>query len=41
MKRQLLRALARRAGLVTGIAVLGWLAWVVGAVSSGRSFRPG
>lgn len=41
MKRQLLRALARRAGLVTGIVVLGWLAWVVGAMSSGRSFRPG
>jgi hypothetical protein len=37
----LLRALARRAALVTWLAVLGWIAYVAGAMVSGRAFRPG
>ena len=41
MKRRLLGALARHAGLVTWLAVLGWLAWVGGAISTGRPFRVG
>ncbi len=41
VRARLLRALARRAWLVTSLAVLGWLAYVVGAMVSGRPFRPG
>ncbi len=41
MKRRLLRALARHARLVIGLAVLGWFAWVAGAVFTGRPFRAG
>ena len=36
-----LRALERHARLVTWLAELGWLAYIAGAVASGRRFRPG
>jgi hypothetical protein len=35
------RVLERHAKLVTWLAVLGWLAYIVGAIASGRGFRPG
>jgi hypothetical protein len=38
---RLLRLLARRAGLVTGLAVLAWMVYVAGAMYAGRPFRPG
>ena len=41
MRRQLLRWLTRRVKLVSWLAVLGWLAWIAGAIVSGRRFRPG
>jgi hypothetical protein len=41
VKRTLLRALARHIRLVSWLAVLGWLAWIAGAISTGRPFRPG
>ncbi len=41
MRRRLLRALARHARLVTWLAVLGWLAWVLGAASARQPFRVG
>ena len=36
-----LRALERHARIVTWLAVLGWLAYIAGATSSGHRFRPG
>jgi len=36
-----LRALERHAKVVTWLAVLGWLAYIAGAMASGRRFRPG
>jgi hypothetical protein len=36
-----LRALERHARLLTWLAVLGWLAYIAGAIASGRGFRPG
>jgi len=36
-----LRVLERHAKLVTWLAVLGWLAYIAGALASGRGFRPG
>ena len=36
-----LRALERHAKVVTWLAVLGWLAYIAGAIASGRRFRPG
>jgi len=36
-----LRALERHAKVVTWLAVLGWLAYIGGAMASGRRFRPG
>jgi hypothetical protein len=36
-----LRLLERHARLVTWLAVLGWLAYIAGAIASGRRFRPG
>jgi len=36
-----LRALERHAKVVTWLAILGWLAYIVGAIASGRRFRPG
>ena len=41
MRERLLRALARHVKLVSWLAVLGWLAWIAGAIASGRRFRPG
>ena len=41
MRRRLLRALARHAKLVSWLAVLGWLAWVGGAISAKQPFRVG
>jgi hypothetical protein len=41
LKGQLLRALARHAKLVTSLAVLGWLAWIAGAISTRQPFRFG
>jgi len=35
------RALERHAKVVTWLAVLGWLAYIGGAMASGRRFRPG
>jgi hypothetical protein len=36
-----LRALERHARLATWLAVVGWLAYIAGAIASGRPFRPG
>jgi len=36
-----LRFVERHARLVTSLAVLGWLAYIAGAIASGRRFRPG
>ena len=36
-----LRVLERHAKVVTWLAVLGWLAYIAGAIASGRRFRPG
>ena len=41
MKGSWLRALERHARLVTWLAVLAWLAYIAGAIASGRRFRPG
>ena len=41
MRQRLLRWLTRHVKLVSWLAVLGWLAWIAGAVTSGRRFRPG
>ena len=41
MKGSWLRALERHARLVTWLAVLAWLAYIAGAIVSGRRFRPG
>jgi hypothetical protein len=41
VRRRLLRALARHAKLVSWLAVLGWLAWVGGAISAKQPFRVG
>ena len=41
MRQRLLRALARHVKLISWLAVLGWLAWIAGAITSGRPFRPG
>ena len=41
MRQRLLRALARHVKLISWLAVLGWLAWIAGAIASGRPFRPG
>jgi len=41
MKGAWLRVAERHAKLITGLAVLGWLAYIVGAIASGRRFRPG
>jgi len=35
------RVLERHAKVVTWLAVLGWLAYIAGAIASGRRFRPG
>ena len=34
MRQRLLRALARHVKLVSWFAVLGWLAWIAGAITS-------
>ena len=36
-----LRAVERHSKLLAGLAVVGWLAYIVGAIASGRPFRPG
>ena len=41
MKGAWLRILERHAKVITWLAVLGWLAYVAGAIASGRRFRPG
>jgi len=41
VKGRWLRALERHAKLVIWLAVLGWLAYIAGAIASGRRFRPG
>ncbi len=41
MRRPLLRALARHAKLVSWLAVLGWLAWIGGALAARQPFRVG
>src|SRR6185436_12687415 len=41
VRQRLLRALARHVKLISWLAVLGWLAWIAGAITSGRPFRPG
>lgn len=41
MKRGFLRFLARHARLIGWLAVLCWLAWIGGAIASGRPFRIG
>jgi len=41
VRQRLLRALARHVKLISWLAVLGWLAWIAGAIASGRPFRPG
>jgi len=41
VKGSWLRALERHARLVTWLAVLAWLAYIAGAIASGRRFRPG
>ena len=41
MRGRLLRALARHARLICWLAVLGWLAWIAGALVARQPFRPG
>ena len=41
MRHRLLRALARHAKLICWLAVLGWLAWIAGALATRQPLRPG
>jgi hypothetical protein len=41
MKGNWLRVAERHAKVLTWLAVLGWLAYVAGAIASGRRFRSG
>ena len=41
MRHRLLRALARHAKLICWLAVLGWLAWIAGALATRQPLRSG